>query len=121
MPSVIAARGKSRLRVRHLVRSTANAKGAGLVGTMSLMTALLIAPLSQRQAIAQQAPAAPTNGMRAVDLRAHAITDATVIPSPGKKLEKTTIIIRDGAIEAIGPAAEVKIPADAQVWKGEGL
>ena len=121
MPSVVAARGGRRHRTGDATRSILNAKGAGLVGAMSLMTALLVAPLSQRQAAAQQAPAPPTNGMRAVDLRAHAITNAIVIQSPGKKLEKATIIIRDGAIEAVGPSADVNVPADAQTWNGEGL
>ena len=39
--------------------------------------------------------------MRPADLRTHAITDATVIPSPGQKIEHATIIIRDGVIEHV--------------------
>jgi imidazolonepropionase-like amidohydrolase len=59
----------------------------------------------------------PVNGMRPSDLRAHAITNATVIPAPGQKIEHATILIRNGVIEAVG--SDVQIPADAQTWPGD--
>jgi imidazolonepropionase-like amidohydrolase len=42
-----------------------------------------------------------------------ALTNARIIPEPGKMLEKGTIVVRDGVIEAVG--ADVKTPADARV------
>ena len=36
-----------------------------------------------------------------------------LIPEPGKTIEKGTIVVRDGVIEAVG--AEIKTPADARV------
>jgi imidazolonepropionase-like amidohydrolase len=68
-----------------------------------------------------QAQLAPVNGMRPADLRAHAIVDATVIPAPGEKIEHATIIVHNGVIEAVGPNDQVKVPAGARLWKGEGM
>ena len=68
-----------------------------------------------------QAQLPPVNGMRPADLRAHAIIDATVITQPGQKIEHATIIVRDGMIETVGRNDQVKIPAGARLWKGEGM
>lgn len=48
-----------------------------------------------------------------------AITDAKIITAPGKVIEKGTLVLRDGKIEAVG--ANVKAPADAKVLSGKGL
>ena len=61
----------------------------------------------------------PPNGMRPTDLRTHAITNATVITSPGEQIENATIIIKDGIITSVG--SDVAPPADARVWDAEGL
>src|SRR5687767_2175633 len=45
-----------------------------------------------------------------------AITNATVYSRPDKKLENTTVVIRDGKIAELGTAA----PADAKVIDGKG-
>ncbi len=42
-----------------------------------------------------------------------ALTNARIVPEPGKVIEKGTIVVRDGVIEAAG--ADVKAPADARV------
>jgi imidazolonepropionase-like amidohydrolase len=49
----------------------------------------------------------------------YAIRDARVVTEPGKVLQKATVVIRDGLIEAVG--ADVKPPADALVIDGKGL
>src|SRR5262245_52207703 len=51
--------------------------------------------------------------------RVFAIRDARIVTEPGKVLDKATVVIRDGLIEAVG--AEVKTPADALVMDGKGL
>jgi N-acetylglucosamine-6-phosphate deacetylase len=66
------------------------------------------------------AQTAPVNGMRPSEVRAHAITNATVIVSPGARLEGATILIRDGVIEAVG-GADLPLPGDARVWDASGL
>ena len=63
----------------------------------------------------------PVNGMRPADLRAHAIVDATVITAPGSKIEHATIVMRDGVIESVGAAKDVKVPADARIWPGSDM
>ena len=40
-----------------------------------------------------------------------AFTNATIVVSPSKTLEKATLVVRDGRVEAVGTA--VKVPADA--------
>lgn len=48
-----------------------------------------------------------------------AITQARVFVGDGKVLEKATVLIRDGLIEAVG--TDVMIPPDAEVIKGDSL
>ncbi|NKB89100.1 MAG: amidohydrolase family protein [Acidobacteria bacterium] len=51
--------------------------------------------------------------------RVYAITGATVIVGPGNSLSNTTVVIRDGLIEAVG--ADAAVPADAEVIDGSGM
>ena len=62
------------------------------------------------------APALPSADLRP-DYRpaAYAIRGATVVPVEGLPIKDGTIVVRDGVIEAVGPAAEVDIPYDAEV------
>lgn len=48
-----------------------------------------------------------------------AITNARVFAESGKVLDRATVVVRDGVIDAVG--ADVKVPADAVVIEGEGL
>ncbi len=61
----------------------------------------------------------PVNGIRPAELRAHAITNAAVVVSPDQTIERATIVVRDGVIEAVG--ADVQPPAGARVWDATGL
>ena len=45
----------------------------------------------------------------------YALTNAKVVPAPGKAIEKGTIVVRDGVVVAVGAAAAVAVPADAVV------
>ena len=76
------------------------------------MGALTIAPA----AVAQTGP---VNGVRPAEVRTHAITGATVVVQPGQTIERATIIIRDGVIEAVGQ--DVEVPPGARVWPGDDL
>lgn len=51
--------------------------------------------------------------------RTYAITKATIIPSPGAKIDSGTVIISDGVITAIG--TNVTIPSHAEVIDGTDL
>jgi hypothetical protein len=46
-------------------------------------------------------------------LRIHAITGARIVVAPGRVIERGTIVLRDGLIEAVG--SRVAVPADAKV------
>jgi N-acetylglucosamine-6-phosphate deacetylase len=48
----------------------------------------------------------------------HALTNARIVLSPGKVIERGTLVIRNGVIEAVG--ADVAPPADARVWDAAG-
>lgn len=51
--------------------------------------------------------------------RTYAITNATVVQGPGRKIEQATVVIKDGLISAVGKNAS--IPADAILIKGDSL
>ncbi|MFA0731941.1 MAG: hypothetical protein LKKZDAJK_001295 [Candidatus Fervidibacter sp.] len=50
---------------------------------------------------------------------AYALVNGRLFVGDGRVLEKATVLIRDGLIEAVG--TEVAIPPDAEVIKGDGL
>lgn len=50
--------------------------------------------------------------------RIYAITGATIVPSPGRRIETGTVVLRDGLIEAVG--ADVRVPPDAVVIGAKG-
>ncbi len=62
-------------------------------------------------------PARPRNGYPL----AYAIKDAKVIAAPGKVFDPGTVVVRNGLIEAVGPAKDVVVPFDAEVIEGKGL
>ncbi len=64
-------------------------------------------------------PDAPAQRSGTLKPTVFAIRDARVVPEPGKLLEKATVVIRDGLIEAVGP--DVKVPPDALVMDGKEL
>lgn len=62
----------------------------------------------------------PVNGMRPSDVRWDAIEHATVFTSPLIKIDDATILMRNGWIEAVGPTANISIPAGATIHNGLG-
>ncbi len=65
------------------------------------------------------AQVAPAVGIRQNTPEIHAFTNARIVVSPGKVIDKGTLIVRNGLIEAVGAA--VKVPADARVWDLKGM
>src|SRR5689334_9823119 len=65
--------------------------------------------------------------LRSADFRpdyrpsAYAIRGARVVTGPDATIEAGTVIVRNGLIEAVGPAAKLAVPFDAEVIDGEGL
>jgi len=57
--------------------------------------------------------------LEAATPRVHAIVGARIVPAPGQVIQRGNIIIRDGVITAVG--ANVAVPADARIWKGDSL
>lgn len=51
--------------------------------------------------------------------RTYAMTNATIITQPGQQIDKATIVVRDGLIQAIGTDAEV--PPGAKVIEADSL
>ncbi len=60
----------------------------------------------------------PPIGIRENTPQVHALINATLVLSPGQVIEKGTLVIRDGIIEAVGK--NVKPPADARLWDMSG-
>lgn len=49
----------------------------------------------------------------------YAIVGAKIEVGDGRVIEKGTVLLRDGIIQAVGP--DVKVPPDAEIIKGDGL
>src|SRR5262245_60862414 len=78
----------------------------------------LIALAAMAALVAHHGSAAPPSTPPVIGLAQntpaiYALTNARIVPEPGKVIDKGTIVIRDGVIEAAG--AEVKPPADARI------
>ncbi|HRD02057.1 MAG TPA: amidohydrolase family protein [Candidatus Saccharicenans sp.] len=52
---------------------------------------------------------------------AYALVNCRIFPVAQPVIEKGTIVIRDGLIEAVGPAEKVQIPEDAEIIEANGL
>jgi len=52
---------------------------------------------------------------------AYALVNCRIFPVSGPSIDRGTILIRDGLIEAIGPADKVTVPDDAEVIEAGGL
>lgn len=55
----------------------------------------------------------PIEGLRDNPPKVFALTNVKIIQSPGKVIEKGTVIVRNGIVQAVG--ANVQIPDDAQI------
>src|SRR5258706_2460088 len=51
--------------------------------------------------------------------RTYALTNATIVQAPGRKIEKGTVVMKDGLITAVGVG--VSVPPEAIVIKGDSL
>jgi imidazolonepropionase-like amidohydrolase len=49
----------------------------------------------------------------------HALTGVRIVVAPGRVIERGTVVLRDGLIEAVGEGVEP--PPDARVWERDGL
>ena len=67
------------------------------------------------------AQVAPPNGIRPSDVRHDALVHCTVVTQPGTVIDDATIVMKDGWIVAVGPAASTPIPAGATSHDCTGL
>lgn len=51
--------------------------------------------------------------------RTYAITNATVVQAPGRKIDRATVVVKDGLIHSVGKSTS--IPPEAIVIKGDSL
>src|SRR5712664_3964296 len=51
--------------------------------------------------------------------RTYALTNATIVQAPGRKIEKGTVVMKDGLITAVGSG--VAIPPEAIVIKADSM
>ena len=90
---------------------TARISRASILSVLSL-------GLGSGLALPASAQQAPVNGMRPSDPARFAIVGAKVIVAPGETIEKGTIVVRDGVIEAVG--ADLAVPAGYRVYDAKG-
>lgn len=90
----------------HRLRLTSTNSSLARAATLAIVLAMVFASVGRSAEAAQRRSA-------------YAITDATVITSPGNTIENATIVLRDGLIEAVG--AGIAAPPDARVIDGSGM
>ncbi|MEX2471523.1 MAG: amidohydrolase family protein [Gemmatimonadota bacterium] len=81
---------------------------------IALALALLPVGIAAQQTTRTQ----PVEGMRENTGTFHALTGARVVTAPGQVLDRATVVIRDGIIQAVGQ--NVSAPAGARVWDLSG-
>ena len=83
-------------------------------GTWTALLALaVVAGLVAHRGSAAPPSTSPVVGLAQNTPAVFALTNVRIFPEPGKTIEKGTIVIRDGVIEAAG--ADIKPSADARV------
>src|SRR5262245_47582386 len=80
---------------------------------IALIALAAIAALVAHQGTAAPPSTPPVIGLAQNTPAVFAITNLRIVPEPGKVIEKGTIVVRDGVIEAVG--SEVKSPGDARI------
>ena len=82
---------------------------------LALLAALT---LTAAPALAQRGGTTAETPLRPVT-RTTAIVDARVVTAPGRVLDRATVIVRDGRIEAVG--RDLRVPADADVLEADSF
>ncbi len=82
---------------------------------LGFVTALTVAAVPFFSVLADNTPG---SGYRPP---ASAIPGATIVAGPGTTIAPGTVIVRNGIIEAVGPADKVEIPFDVETIDGKGL
>jgi hypothetical protein len=87
----------------------------------SVFRALLLLLVSCPALVQAQFQQQPTPEPKELDpvSRTYAITNATVTQGPGRKVEKASVVIKDGLIVGVGKG--ISIPPDAIIIKGDSL
>ena len=83
---------------------------------MVRMTPLAV-PFVISASLAAQSP--PVNGMRPSDPGPFAIVGGTVVTEPGRRIERGTVLVRDGLVERVG--ADLAAPAGYRTIDATGL
>src|SRR3954466_8740579 len=79
----------------------------------ALFATVVLAGLMAHHGSAAPPSTPPVVGLAQNTPAIFALTNLRIVPEPGKTIEKGTIVVRDGVIEAVG--ADAKAPADARI------
>src|SRR5438477_13082977 len=80
-------------------------------GALVALAAIIASVAHHGEAAPPSTP--PVIGLAQNTPAVYALTNVRIVPEPGRLIEKGSIVIRDGVIEAVG--AETKPPADARI------
>ncbi|HZN66177.1 MAG TPA: amidohydrolase family protein, partial [Tepidisphaeraceae bacterium] len=81
-----------------------------------VLVAMLAVCAASRPNVAQPPTTVPPDGLRDNTPAVHALVNAKLVLSPGRSIERGTVVVRDGVIVAVGASADVTPPAEARVW-----
>lgn len=91
-------------------------RAADRAGRALLILSGLLLASSAPPVRAQPPTTAQPDGLRRNTPAVHALVNARLVLSPGRTIEKGTVVVRDGVIVAVGAAGDTAAPADARVW-----
>lgn len=90
-------------------------RGRSLPSAAAIVVSCLLVPIwpLQAQQSSRQADQVPTV------TRAYAVENARIVTAPGQVIERGTVVLRNGLIEAVG--RDVRAPYDAEIIAGDSL
>lgn len=91
----------------------------GIQSKRFLWTIFFVVTFAMTTLVELRSQTKPVEGIRENTPQVHALVNAKIVQAPGRVVEKGTVVIRDGIIEAVG--AQVTPPADARIWNYQGM
>ena len=105
-------------RLRNKLHSARKVAVTKLSHATILAITLTLVAIAITSAHAAPPTTVPPQGLRDNLPALHALVGARIVVAPGEVIERGTIVVRDGVIEAVG--ADVAVPPGARVWDLSG-
>jgi imidazolonepropionase-like amidohydrolase len=116
-PQTVVRDAPSSARPRQADEPWRRLSGHRLLMSLLICLGISVCHGATRPARASGPTTRPPDGLREQTPHVHALQNARIVTAPGQVIDRGTVVIRDGVIEAVG--ADVEAPADARLWNLE--